>query len=240
MQRGRRGRDASYPAPPAQIPACGFSAPGSSVRLASAILVSQESALPLREVGLCAPALHVRHTLPLRATSPVSPFPLWTALPPSEYSAVSRLRALVCRPPGGGMGIPALGRNAAGLPRSERFSLGMPGPEDPTAPPASGPPRCLWVGGRCVQPVAVGLLAITRLYQTAGCAVTPPAAGSRCTLPRFRAGLLPLLHIGHTRYGWLARPYPVRSFTSQETPGFASRTKAAAQPRLEAGAQRTL
>ena len=36
---GRRGRDASYPTPPAQIPACGFSAPGSSVRLASAIPV---------------------------------------------------------------------------------------------------------------------------------------------------------------------------------------------------------
>ena len=36
-QRGRRGRDAGYPTPPAQIPACGFSAPGSSVRLASAI-----------------------------------------------------------------------------------------------------------------------------------------------------------------------------------------------------------
>src|SRR5262245_43830386 len=33
----RRGRDAGYPTPPAQIPACGFSAPGSSVRLASAI-----------------------------------------------------------------------------------------------------------------------------------------------------------------------------------------------------------
>ena len=33
----RRGRDASYPAPPAQIPACGIPAPGSSEMLASAI-----------------------------------------------------------------------------------------------------------------------------------------------------------------------------------------------------------
>jgi len=32
-----RGRTASYPAAPAQIPACGFSAPGSSEILASAI-----------------------------------------------------------------------------------------------------------------------------------------------------------------------------------------------------------
>jgi hypothetical protein len=71
----RRGRDASYPTPPAQIPACGFSAPGSSMRLASAIPVSQEKAIPLREVGLCAPALHVRHQFPLRAPSHRHPLP---------------------------------------------------------------------------------------------------------------------------------------------------------------------
>src|SRR5437867_13401198 len=35
--RGRRGRDAGYPTTPAQIAACGFPAPGSSVRLASAL-----------------------------------------------------------------------------------------------------------------------------------------------------------------------------------------------------------
>jgi hypothetical protein len=33
-----RGRDAGYPTPPAQIPACGFPAPGSSAILASAFL----------------------------------------------------------------------------------------------------------------------------------------------------------------------------------------------------------
>ena len=32
-----RGRDAGYPAPPAQTPACSFPAPGSSVALASAL-----------------------------------------------------------------------------------------------------------------------------------------------------------------------------------------------------------
>ena len=72
---GRRGRDASYPTPPAQIPACGFPAPGSSVRLASAIPVAWEKAIPLREVGWCAPALHVRHQFPVRAASHRHPLP---------------------------------------------------------------------------------------------------------------------------------------------------------------------
>src|SRR5437879_6424280 len=49
--RRRRGRTAGYPSAPAQIPACSIPAPGSSMRLASAILVSRERDLPLREVG---------------------------------------------------------------------------------------------------------------------------------------------------------------------------------------------
>ena len=48
----RRGRDAGYPTPPAQIPACGFPAPGSSVILASALPVTREIAILLMEVGL--------------------------------------------------------------------------------------------------------------------------------------------------------------------------------------------
>src|SRR5712691_1884492 len=71
----RCGRDASCPTPPAQIPACGFPAPGSSGRRACARPVTQESARPLREVGWCAPALPVRHTLPLRAPSHRHPLP---------------------------------------------------------------------------------------------------------------------------------------------------------------------
>ena len=73
--RRRCGRDASCPTPPAQIPACGFPAPGSSGRRACARPVTQESARPLREVGWCAPALPVRHTLPLRAPSHRHPLP---------------------------------------------------------------------------------------------------------------------------------------------------------------------
>src|SRR5262245_11239081 len=70
-----RGRTAGYPTAPAQIPACGFPAPGSSVRLAAAFLVAQDLAIPCREVGLCIPALHVRHKLPVQAASHRPPLP---------------------------------------------------------------------------------------------------------------------------------------------------------------------
>jgi hypothetical protein len=74
-RRSRRGRDASYPTPPAQIPACGFPAPGSSVRLAAAIQVPLDIAIALREVGLGAPALHVRPKFPVKAASHRHPLP---------------------------------------------------------------------------------------------------------------------------------------------------------------------
>jgi len=71
----RRGRDAGYPTPPAQIPACGFPAPGSSVVLASAVLIALDIAILLREVGLCAPVRHVRHKFPVRTAYHRQPLP---------------------------------------------------------------------------------------------------------------------------------------------------------------------
>src|SRR2546426_851707 len=65
----RRAREASDPTPPAQIQACGFPAPGSSVRGASALPVIREIALLLREVGLWTPARPVRPTLLVRTAS---------------------------------------------------------------------------------------------------------------------------------------------------------------------------
>src|SRR6266536_2711342 len=49
-----------------------------------------------------------------------------------------------------------------------------------------------------------------------------------------------LRHGRKTRYGWVASPYPTGSFTLQETPSFSWRDNTAAQPRLEAEAERTL
>src|SRR6266571_6963732 len=58
---------------------------------------------------------------------------------------------------------------------------------------------------------------------------------SSCVRPRLRHGR-------KTRYGWVARPYPTRTFTLQETPSLSWRDNAAPQPLPEAGArhERTL
>jgi hypothetical protein len=88
-----RGRTASYPTAPAQIPACGFPAPGSSVRLAAALRVAPDIAIPCREVGLCGPALPVRHKCPLQASShrpPPSPRRRLSRPPSVESEEVGR------------------------------------------------------------------------------------------------------------------------------------------------------
>jgi len=44
-------------------------------------------------------------------------------------------------------------------------------------------------------------------------------------------------HGRKTRYGWVARPYPTRTFTLQETPSLSWRDNAGPQPRLAAAAR---
>src|SRR4029450_6079130 len=65
--------------------------------------------------------------------------------------------------------------------------------------------------------------------------------GALCTLHLCRSAFY-LLHRCNTRYGWLVRPYPVRTFTLQETPSFAWRTNAGAHllPEAEARNERRL
>src|SRR5712691_7703728 len=73
---------------------------------------------------------------------------------------------------------------------------------------------------------------IPRLFQTSGkCEFPCGLHGSLCTLRMLRSVLSYLLHIRNTRYGWVASPYPARSFTLQETPSFAWRTNATLQAR---------
>lgn len=77
---------------PAQIPACGFPAPGSSDSLASATRhVSGVYAFPRSEVGLVDPALHVRTRFPLRATAACQPLPHVNGPTVSEYYGLIRL-----------------------------------------------------------------------------------------------------------------------------------------------------
>ena len=81
-----RGRDTGYPVPPAQIPACGFPAPGSSMALTSVILTIKDVANPLSEVCLHYPALHVRCEVSFEGYVPLSA--------PSPCDRPYRLRVL--------------------------------------------------------------------------------------------------------------------------------------------------
>ena len=120
----------------------------------------------------------------------VTHFPLWTALPSSEYYEVIRLPrrrrwafplpVLLHLPVvrfASTVQVPAshrvrvspcvaqravyhpsrrpARRNVWGLPSSQRFSLCMPGPEDPDRPSDILPERCLCIGFQCVQTVAI-------------------------------------------------------------------------------------
>ena len=208
----RRGRDASYPTPPAQIPACGFSAPGSSVRRASALPVVWEKAIPLREVGLWTPALHVRHTFPLRAASHRHPLPHVDGSPalrvlrgdPTPHASSALLRVV---------GNAYLSPGMHGVSQVLNASLSAcQALRTPTDPPASRPADAfVWASG-AFKPSPSAFLPLrgcTRL-QDVRSPFRPTefpvyASSDSC-------GVFHLLHRCNTRYGWLARPYPVGDF----------------------------
>ena len=119
--------------------------------------------------------------------------------------------------------------SAAGSPKFSAFLSACQALRTPTDPPASRPADAAGVGFRCVQTVAVCLLAFTRLYQTSRCAVTfrPPefpvdtspvlfarSPDSTTGATRGMGGCLDL-----TRWG----------LPPQETPSFAWRTNASLQ-----------
>jgi hypothetical protein len=132
--------------------------------------------------GLSPPRSTLRDTTP---HSPTAGMPVARTSPPAaDHGPQRRAGASIVPCPG----VPCraseavyhtpllpMGRSVGCLPRSPRFSLCMPGPEDPDRPSSILPYRCLCVGVRCVQTVAVCLIAFTRLCQTSGGAVTLPA-----------------------------------------------------------------
>ncbi len=69
---------------------------------------------------------------------------------------------------------------------------------------------------------------ISELYQLSGSTDSPTAYMILCV--RFvcfvRRKFHRLRHRRNTRYGWLARPYPTRTFTLQDAPSFAWRANA--------------
>ena len=77
--------------PPAQIPACGIPAPGSSRILAFAPPIHRVRLIPLSEVGLRDPAQPIRRKFPLRAMYPRQPLPHVIGATVSEYYGLIRL-----------------------------------------------------------------------------------------------------------------------------------------------------
>ena len=86
-----RGRDAGYPTPPAQIPACGIPAPGSSVVLASAIPVMERCWSPQGGWLVLLQPDSVRYEFPLKAAYHCQPLPLVIGATVSEYYGLIRL-----------------------------------------------------------------------------------------------------------------------------------------------------
>ena len=124
-----------------------------------------------------------------------------------------------------------------------RLSSCMPRPEDSGGP--APPCHVGWarVAFGCVQTLGVRHKPFRSCTSTSGDAAPPAAYRMLCR--RF-VHLVPrssrLRHGRKTRYGWVATPYPTRTFTLQETPSFSWRDNARPELRLEAGArhERTL
>ena len=81
-----RGRNAGYPAPPAQSRTCGFPASGSSVALAFARIFTVacykiQLLFPTVRLAHVYPALHVRYEFPLWATCSRQVLPLVAGFP---------------------------------------------------------------------------------------------------------------------------------------------------------------
>ena len=123
-----------------------------------------------------------------------------------------------------------------------RLSSCLPRPEDSGGPP---PPRLVggfvWPSG-ALKPSA-SAIALSKLYQHFRVRGHP--CGLQDMLSTLRPSCSPcvpsrLRHGRKTRYGWVANPYPTRTFTLPETPSFSWRDNAVPQLLPKAEAQRTL
>jgi hypothetical protein len=182
---------------------------------------------------MCGPGVLCRLRLPVR------PFPLGTALPaPRTLSGSDALTIL--GPSFDGASLGRASPEPSGPPTFLTL-LSTPPPlfVDPDRPSGRSPTRVLCGGFWCVQPIAVGLSRATGAVSSfRECGLPCGLRGALCTLHLCRSAFS-LRHRCPTRYGWLVRPCPVGTFTLQETPSFAWRTNASAQPLPEAGVGRS-
>jgi hypothetical protein len=197
-------------------------------------------AMPCREVCIAARPFVCGQCFLDRRRISGPPFPLWPVLPSSEYYGGIRLPRDPRSPFVSRGGLPVV-RSPWDLPRSQRFSLCMPGPEDPDSPSGISPSRCLCVGCRCVKTVAVCIDSHNEAVPDfRGCGHPSGLQRSLGTLHMVCAECSLRLSRCNTRYRGLARPSLAGTCTLQETPSFAWRTNATLQARLEAAAKRRL
>ena len=121
-----------------------------------------------------------------------------------------------------------------------RLSSCMPRPEDSGGP--APPCHVGWarVAFGCVKSLGVRNKPFRSCTSTSGDAAPPAPTGCSSTLRPSCSPVSRLRHGRKTRYGWVANPYPTRTFTLQETPSFSWRDNARLQARLEAEAKRKL
>ncbi len=147
------GRAVARPSP-ARIPACGFLAPGSSDRLASA----SPTAIASSEVGTDDPAHHVRSVFPVKAASACQSLPHVNGATVSEYYELIRLPATVSSPTCLSARLTwTLARSGQGLPSPGCFSPRIPRSSWTPADPLES---CPLLGFHCVGFPSVNTVAI--------------------------------------------------------------------------------
>lgn len=156
--------------------------------------------------------------------SPVTPFPMWSALPPQSTMERSD-SPLPIRCPSFGLVHPTLNRETAGSPRFLASLFLRATLSDPGRPSWISPMRSLCIGFRNANTVATRSIGVTRLNRLGECGLPCGPQDSLCTLRTSCSVVVDfLLHIRNTRYGWLVRPCPTGTFTLKEMPSFAWRT----------------
>ncbi len=215
---------------PAQIPACGTTAPGSSEILASArppplaFCYSLHLCLPCFPGPSCPDKVSSVGCVSLSVPSPCC----------FHYARDRpyRLRVLWTDPTPEGLRLPYLsfrcrptcffGRNSSGLPSSRLFSPRMPrSMVDPGRPSGTSPFRFLCAGFWFVDTIAIcstvfPLLTINEAISSLQLLrFTCGLRGSLCTLQLFRS-ICDLLHNCNTRYGLVVSLCPAGTFTLQE------------------------
>jgi len=199
-----RGRTAGYPTAPAQIPACGFSAPGSSEVLASASRLKETpsplalSAIPRREVGRrvsgpsCPAPVSCAGCEPLSTASPCGRL----ARPPSTISG-SDSRTILGAPRGATyLSFP---RNRSGLPSSRRLSSRIPRsswtPADPREPRPGGSSV---VASGTLTPSPSAFRSYGAVSSFRECGLPCGLCGSLCPLQLGRSGSSPPSQLQHS------------------------------------------